>query len=335
MVTEMEKWRDAYYKDKGKRYKNHVNKFIEYLKIISKADTPNNITVEDVKNCVGHYVRLGSIGSVSSMELHLESLKHFYDYLLETGKSKDIFSQMNYEAYKNSLSEQFQLDEKMGRETFSIETMKDILSKLDDYLEMDYNTIIGIQPKNRYIHISVLSLFIKLTLIAPAKRQIIGKIRFSNFDETLRSVNVNDIEVSIPNSLRHDIKNIFKLTEKIRNRCIKEDEQIFKYIIGENFTEENINSWFCAFIKDQNIKGIVDIRTERDTYAIEPVRKTAISNMVKRGANLAYISKISGVKIATIEETYYEEIYEINLREPSIGESIDWEVRKSGYYSYI
>lgn len=336
MITEMEKWRDAYYKDEGTRYKNHVKKFIDYLKdIIKKADTPNNITIDDVRNCVGHYVRLGSILSISSMELHLESLKHFYDYLLNTGKSKDIFSQMNYEEYKNDLSEQFQLVEKVGRETFSVETMKDILSKLDYYLEIDYFTLVGKQLEKRYIHVSVLNLFIKLTLIAPAKRQVIGKLKYSAFSENFRTVTVNNVEVSIPNSLRHDIKNALKLTEKICNRSIKYNEQIFKYIIGANFSEEDINRWFCSFIKDQHIVGIDDIDNERNTYAIEPVMKTAISNMVKEMANLAYISKISGIKIATLEETYYEEIFEINLRQPSVGESIDWEIRKSGYYSYI
>jgi site-specific recombinase XerD len=128
MSTEMEKWRDLYFKDKGTSYRNHVNKFIDYLKYIGKADTPNNITIDDVRNCVGHYVKFGTILSVSSMELHLESLKNFYDYLLNIGKSKDIFSQMNYEEYKSNLSEQFQLIEKIGKWTFSVETMKDIMT---------------------------------------------------------------------------------------------------------------------------------------------------------------------------------------------------------------
>lgn len=39
MITEMEKWRDSYYKDMGITYRNHVNKFIDYLIGIEKADT--------------------------------------------------------------------------------------------------------------------------------------------------------------------------------------------------------------------------------------------------------------------------------------------------------
>lgn len=335
MSTEMEKWRDLYFKDKGDKYKNHVNKFINYLKHADKLDTPNNIAMDDVRDCVGYYVKLGAILKVSSMELHLESLKNFYDYLLNTGKARDIFSQMNYEEYKNNLAETFQLSEKISRDTFSVETMQDILSKLDKYLENEYSTIKGVQLKNRYICIVGLNLFIKLTLIAPAKRQVIGKLKYSDFDEDLRKVTVNDVEVSIPNSLRRDLKNALKLAEIIRNKSISEEEQIFKYIIDDNFTEEEVNRWFCTFIKDQKIVGIGKLDKKTSTYAIEPVMKTAISNLVKGMANLAYVSKITGTKIATLEETYYKELFELNLRQPSIGESIDWEIRKSGYYSYI
>ncbi len=335
MSTEMEKWRDSYFKDIGEKYKNHVNKFINYLKYAEKLDTPNNITIDDVRNCVGYYVKFGSILKVSSMELHLESLKSFYDYLLNTGKSRDIFSQMNYEEYKNSLAETFQLSEKVSRDTFSIETMQDILSKLDEYLEEDYSTIKGVQLRNRYICIVGLNLFIKLTLIAPAKRQVIGKIKYSDFDEDLRKVTVNEVEVSIPNALRRDLKKALKLGEILKNKPINEEEQIFKYIMDDNFTEEDVNRWFCTFIKDQKIIGIDEIDKKTKTYAIEPVMKTAISNLVKGMAKLAYVSKITGTKIATLEETYYKELFELNLRQPSIGESIDWEIRKSGYYSYI
>lgn len=335
MITEMEKWRDAYFKNKGDKYKNHVNKFIDYLKVIDKSDTPNKITVDDVSSCVGHYVNLGSILSISSMELHLESLKNFYDYLLNTGKSKDIFSQMNYEEYKNNLVDTFQLSEKVSREAFSIETMKDLLSKLEYEVDKNYYMLKGIQEKNRYIHNISLSLFIKLTLIAPAKRQVIGSLKFSNFDDELRKVNVNGIEVSLPNSLRRDLRHAINLRQTLTNKKIMSEDNIFKYIAEGKFKEENFNTWFCSFIKEHNIKGIEDIDDKTKTYAVEPLMLTAISDLLKGMTNLAYISKISGIKISTIEEKYYKEIFEPNFRQPSIGEAIDWEIRKSGYYSYI
>jgi hypothetical protein len=335
MITEMEKWRDYYFIDKGEKYKNHVNKFINYLKYIEKSDTPNKITIDDVSDCVGYYVKFGSIQSVSSMELHLESLKNFYDYLLNIGKSKDIFSQMNYEEYKNNLSNKYQLSERVTRGTFSVETMKDLLSKLDNELDRDFYKMTGKQEQNRYIHNVALNLFIKLTLIAPAKRQVIGNLKLLNFDEDLRKVNINEVEISIPSLLRKNLISAIKLRESLSSTKIKPEDNIFKYIVKSTFTAENINQWFCSFIKEQNIIGIDDIDDKSTTYAIEPIMKTAISNLVKGMTNLAYISKVSGIKISRLEETYYKEIFEINLRQPSVGEAIDWEIRKSGYYSYI
>lgn len=335
MLGLMEKWKDEYLTKKGMRYKNHVNKFIDYLKGIEKNNMPNNITLNDVSNCVGYYVKRGSIRSVSSMELHLESLKNFYDYLLQTGKSRDIFSQMNYEDYKNNLSSKYQLVEKVERETFSIETIKDILSKLDKYLEVDYFSLIGTQNQKRYLQRSALRLFIKLTLVAPAKRQVISHLKYKDLDDDFHMVVVNDVELSIPNSLARDIKNALKLKDLICKGNIRDNEEIFKYIIGSNFSEEDLNRWFCSFINEQQIIGIDDISPEKDTYPVEPLMKTAISNMIKVMANLAYISKVSGIKISTLENTYHDEIFGLNNKQSSIGESIDWEIRKSGYYSYI
>lgn len=335
MSTEMEKWRDSYYKDKGTTYRNHVNKFVDYLKLLGKDDTPNMITLDDVRNCVGYYVENGTLHAIATMELHLESLKSFYDYLLGTGKSRDIFSQMNYEEFKDNLSLQFQLAEKVERETFSVETLIDILSKLDKYLEIDYFELNGAHIQNRYINWTALRLFIKLTLVAPAKRQIIGHLRYSDFSGDFRSVVVNEIELAIPNSLRRDLRNAIELIFKIANKTIEADEEIFKFIIGPNFSEESLNRWFCSFIKDQHIVGINEIEGERDTYPVEPIQKTAISNMVKGKANLAYISKVCGIKIGRLEAAYREEIFENKQQPLSVNEEISWEIRKSRYYSYI
>lgn len=334
MITEMEKWRDSYFNDKGTTYKNHVNKFIHYLKQIGKADTPNNITLDDVSNCIGYYVNFGTIQAVGTMELHLESLKAFYDYLLQTGKSHDIFSQMNYERYKQDITNKYELNEKIGRETFSIETIKDILSKLDNYLEINYSSLSGSQLQNRYLNRIALRLFIKLTLIAPAKKNIIVNLKYSDFGEDLRTVNVNEVELPIPNSLRRDLKSALELQKSLSKKTIKSDERIFKYIIGTNFSKEDINRWFCSFIKEQHILGI-EVDPEKDTYSIEPIMKTAITNMVKKKANLAYVSKVCGVKIGSLEETYSEEIYNSDQRLPTVAESIAWEISKTGYYAYI
>ncbi len=335
MSTIMEKWRNEYLKMKGNTYKNHVNRFINYLKLINKADTPINITLDDIRNCVGYYVELGIFGAVNTMELHLESLKSFYDYLLGTGKSPDLFSQMNYEEYKKSLIDEFNLTQKVSREAFSIDTIKDILTKLDDYLETDYSTIEGTNNKKRYIHWSILRLVIKLTLIAPAKRQVICRLKYSDFSKDLRTVTVNEVGISIPNSLRRDLKLALEIAKNQSNKDIGENDKVFRYIEGPGFRNEVINTWFCSFIKEQNIIGIDKIDNEKTTYPIEPIMKTAIRHLVMGRANLAYVSKVCGLDIGSLEKTYYDEIFNQELLQPNISESINWEIRKLEYYSYI
>lgn len=39
------------------------------------------------------------------MESHLESVKRFYDYLSETGKATDIFSDYTYSKFKDDIVE--------------------------------------------------------------------------------------------------------------------------------------------------------------------------------------------------------------------------------------
>lgn len=335
-MTEMEKWKTEYFKSVGEKYSNHVNKFVEYLKDINKSDTPNKIDLEDVRKCIKTYRDEGSIKSISSMALHLESLKSFYDYLLRTGKSKDIFSQMDYSEFKNELSKEFNLVEKVEREILSIETIKDILDKLDEYLYKDYYELKGKNNiSKKYIHTITLNLFVKITLIAPAKRKIIGNIKYGDFKQKLRQVTVNGVDISIPNSLRRDLIYSINLIKDETNKSIKNDDNIFKYIAGENFKEENINTWLYNFIKENKIKDIYKENELRGTFPIESIMKTAISNLVEGQANLAYISKISGIKIARLEKTYYDSIFNYENKKLSIGKAIDFEIRKSEYYTYI
>ncbi|MDF2503071.1 site-specific integrase [Clostridium sp.] len=332
MNTEMENWKELYFQKKGRTYENHVNKFINYLKnVAQKANTPNNIKLEDVSDCIGYYVKKRSINSVSSMELHLESLKSFYDFLLKEGKSRHIFSQIDYEDYKKFLTEKYQLTSREERGTFSLETIKDILTKLDGYLQCDSITS---QEYSKYLRLAILNLFIKFTLIAPAKRNVICSIKYNDFSENFRSININDIEISIPNSLRHDLIKILDIM-KCNNNEIKSDDNLFIYIGGNKFDPESLNRWFCSFIKEFKILGVLDVNDKTTTFPTENIINTVICNLVKNKANLSYISKISGVKISTLETKYYKDIFSDNLQQPSVSESINWEISKNGYYSYI
>jgi hypothetical protein len=76
----MEKFRTDYFNDVGKKYENHVNKFIEYLRSVDKLNTPTKIDLSDIDKCIGHYSSLGKINYRASMESHIESIKSFRNY---------------------------------------------------------------------------------------------------------------------------------------------------------------------------------------------------------------------------------------------------------------
>ena len=332
-ITLMETWRDEYFKERGTTYQNHVNKFIVYLLHIKKADTPNKITLDDVDECVGYYAKLGKINACSSMESHLESVKSFYDYLLAKGKTGDIFAQMFYDDFKKNIVEKYQLDEKVERERFEFDIIKDMLTILDDYLECNnYFELEGVKPKDKYIRQTTLRLFIKLTLVAPTKRKNICALKFSDFSENFRTLMINAVKVNIPNGLHRDIIKAIKLKKSIDGRGLVANELMFKYIAGENFKNEQLNQWFCSFLKEYEI---LEIPNEKDSFSVEAIMNTAVFDMVTRLANPAFISKINGVKIASIEEKYYSGNGGVMKQEITIDDAINWEISKSGYYSYI
>ena len=111
-VDVMVKYRDQFYHEcsdiveRSHVYRNHINKFIEYLSQpeVNLVDSPTMIDKHTVEDCIGYYHEKGEINTRATMESHLESLKKFYIYLSETGKSKDIFAKItNYGEFKNNI----------------------------------------------------------------------------------------------------------------------------------------------------------------------------------------------------------------------------------------
>lgn len=331
MESIMEQFRDDYYRGFGKKYENHVNKFIEYLRRIDKLNAPTKIDLGDVKCSVKYYSEIGKINYRASMESHLESIKSFYDYLSESGKAKDIFTQINYENYKNEIFDYCDLEEGSERKVFSMDTIKEILVKLDSDLDRNLEQIIKKRETERYYQRQVLRLFIKLTLIAPAKKSVICNLKFSDFSEDYRTFTVNKTTVRIPNGLRINLLVAINLAKAICKKNPQKNDEVLHYIYKGNFTNTALNLWFCTFLKEY---CILDIDKTKDSYELEPIMKSAIKFMVERMVNPAVISKISGIKIATLESTYYADIEKFQYAE-TIDDAVNWEIAKNDYYNYI
>jgi hypothetical protein len=255
-----------------------------------------------------------------------DNSESFYDYLSETGKATDIFTQYNHEKFTNDLFAKYNLSEGTEREIFPMQTIIELLSALDEMLETNFDAIDGKRNQDKYIQRVILRLFIKLTLIAPAKKSVICGLKIKDFSSDFRNVNINKVNIKIPNGLRRDIISALNLTNRDGKKSTFENKRLFEYLSSSNFTNTSLNYWFCSFLKETDI---IDVSEEKTTYELEPIMKTAIKTMLERMVNPVVVSKISGIKISSLETKYYENDSE------TINEAINWEIVKNEYYNYI
>ena len=339
----MEIWKDEYLLFDNK-YENHVNKFIAYLKLddVNKSNTPAYVSIEDIDNCIGHYNKIGKIQSVLSMANHLEAIKAFYAYIIRKGYVKsDVFQNVDYADFKEKLTIKYSLKAPKKREYLHNEIICEILKNIDNYF---YTTNFDdLTEKKRLTYLNKMSLrvFIKLGLIAPAKKNVILKIAIKDFYDDFRFLTINNVKIRIPNSLRNNIISALKLKKELSAVTYDDNTLLFNYLVyGETkistkrhkYTlDTKFNEIFCTFLKQHDI---LDISQDKTTYSVEVIMNTTIHNMVKNGVNPYYISKISGITIGVLENKYYKEKECINYS-VNVDKEINYEIAKSDYYNYI
>ncbi|OME66038.1 hypothetical protein BSK65_22935 [Paenibacillus odorifer] len=312
-------------------YINHVSKFVDYLNIIGKANQPNNIVIEDITDCVGHYNRIAKINTKTSMENHLEAIKSFYKFLVSKHYTNDIFNNMvSYQDFKDSLTHRYNLVPVKERGIWSDAELIQIIESLDSYFEKnDLSKLSKTNEIKKFYKFLVLRIFIKLTLIAPAKKSIISYLRINDFSSDYRSVVVNSVTIKIPNGLKRDI--VFSI-ECIENNLKKKsdaNDRLLDFLYPDTFSVERLNDFFCLFLK--NHPDIIELVPDSDTFELEGIMNSALLGLVQSNVNPALISKISGVKISSLEKKFYNNGFHIN----NSDELINNEISKNSYYHYI
>lgn len=341
-VDVMVKYRDQFYHEcsdiveRSHVYRNHINKFIEYLSQpeVNLVDSPTMIDKHTVEDCIGYYHEKGEINTRATMESHLESLKKFYKYLNETGKSDDIFAEVpNYGKFKNDIVARFGLSEPNERGYYSSREIKELLLVLDNAIESHRENNAGIREEERYLQRIILRLFIKITLIAPAKRSVIINLKKSDIKENYKKIYINNVNINVPNGLTRDIKYAIAEAQKRNNVNIKEEDNLFEYIYRYKgkFGGEKLNAWLCNIVQDF---GVLDRGEGKKSLGVEPIRNTAIKMMVDNMINPVLISKISGITLGMIESTYYSKDWTIKYEE-DLDRSINRAIAQNDYYSYI
>mgnify|MGYP001117213885 CR=1 FL=1 len=337
MKNIMEDWKDEYLTFDA-RYKNHVEKFLDYLKLpnVNKADKPAKLDEEDVDNSVCYYVKCGNIKSIDSMNSHLESIKAFYNYLIKKGYvEKNIIPVATYADYKNKISLKYNLKERVEREWIENSDIKLILDKFDSYFENTEYRILGKEARERYVYWLSLRIYIKICLIAPAKKNVLINLKFSSLSNDFRILKINGINILIPNGLRYNIIHTLQFINNIKGKRYTSNDKILEYISGiggeKDIKGTKLNSSFCYFLKEYDL---LEIPNERSSYPVEVISNTTLYNLVVQGTNPYYIAQISGSTISRLEKKYYSKIDEIkNIKD--VHNELNNSVSKCDYYQYI
>ena len=139
--------------NKNHVYRNHIKKFIDYLCLpeVKLSDMPTRINKDVVEACIKYYHDKGELNSRSTMESHLESVKSFYDYLSESGKASDIFSDYSYSKFKDDIVEKYSLLEPVERGIYNCEDIKTILINLDKSIDNFQGESAGIREEERHL----------------------------------------------------------------------------------------------------------------------------------------------------------------------------------------
>lgn len=338
----MDMFRDEYFnkrKELLKRnhvYRNHINKFIDYLSLpeVNLADKPTRIDKDVVEACIKYYHDKGDLNSRSTMECHLESIKSFYDYLSEVDKAKDIFSDYSYSKFKDDIVEKYSLLEPVERGSYDCEDIKSILINLDKAIDQFSEDSSGIREEDRHLQRIILRLFIKITLIAPAKRSVITDIKRADIKEEFKKLYINGIYINVPCGLSRDLHSALKYAESKNKEPIKEEDNIFEYLYRYKgkFRVECLNAWFYNIAQDFGV--LKNERKNKKTLAVEPIKNMVIQMMVDNMINPVFISKIAGLTLSMIEATYYPKDWNAKYEE-DINKCINKSIAQNDYYCYV
>lgn len=314
MSSELIKFKDKFLSfQENTTYQNHCNKFFNYLKKMDRINAPNNININDVIGSAKYYAELGKINTEASLFTHLEAIKAFYDFTFKSGIRTNIFNEItDYEEFKRQLVSDLSLKAKKSRDYIDLDTIIELL----EY----YDTVTFDDSKQMLI-----KFFVKLTLIAPAKRNVIANIKFNDFRNNFRSITLNDISVIIPNSLRKEIISYLSYL----NKDYTNEKLFFEHIYDDQYNDNVFNTPLLNSLIA--IEYDLAVNSTSTTYSVETIMNSAIYSMLKNNVNPSYISRINGVTVATIES----KAKKWNVNSYSLDEIINNAIMKSSYFNYI
>lgn len=179
-----------------------------------------------------------------------------------------IFSGIvHHQDVKQKLSLKLDLREEVSRGFLTLNELEVIVDKVNEYFEsVDFQKLNKKQLKENYIMFLIVRIFVKLTMLAPAKRQIICDIRANDFDSDYKMVTINSQKIALPRSFTSEIKETLKFIKNLREyKEIEENQRVFDYIYGKFYKDENITAHLATFSSYMDLDYIlVDSRKKNN-----------------------------------------------------------------------
>lgn len=332
----LETWANEYFKENSK-YKKQVSSFVEYLKApnVNRIEQLASISGDDVEEFVGYSKQIKFIDTMAS---YLEGIKSFDDFLFSK-KYRNQYIIPRGDAYgewKSKIALKFGLKERVEREYLSNPDIKNILDTIDDYFWHTKYDELSSESRDRFIYWLCLRVYIKICLLAPAKKSVLFSLAFNDFSTNFRTVSVNGIKIKIPNGLRTNILQSLEIIKGITRKHWRDNDYFFEYFtFAVKGKKENIqttlNAKFCKFLKDYKLLDIEDAKT---SFPLEVLSNSTIYNMIEHGTNPYYISQITGTSIGRLESKFYSKLKDITY-EVNAEREINISIARCDYYQYI
>lgn len=318
-------------------YSPIVNMFLEYIKEVDKLDKVGAITERDITEFIKFSTK-DVINSRATLESYYEGLKKFYKYLLKNNYVQySIFSGIvNHKEFKERLSSDLNLKEEVSRGKLSLLELELLLEKINDYFEnTDYHAITLKSEQENFIKFLILRIYIKITVLAPAKRAIICDLRRNNFDLDYRIVSINNQKVALPRNLVSEIKYSLKFVQELkRKKDIGENERLFDYILGEPFNDDKMPSILSSFSRKMDLDFILGEKDKKGKYTAsgEKIMNGAICALWGNGeVDVVLLSKVCGTSTQAISKKIIDWEYE----ESSSVARLNKQIKQVSYYNLL
>lgn len=311
-------YRNDYIKDNDLKYMyiNHTGQFVDFMERRGFGDRIFDIIPQQLKGSVKEFIQLGYIQTVSTMENHLNAIKHFFVYLHKHGKADNVFYVIkDYEEFKNQIIQENGLRPKAPSKYIE----NDYIRSLLDYLN---------KGMNKYSNMTMFNFYFKIALLVPAKRHILAYLKVKDFGEKFDHVKINGLAILLTRALSMDIQREIIKTGKNYD---KEDYFFSIFYSGKSYSENVINVPFYYALKEVGY----DVSNQKNrTFSIEAIRNTGIINFTRNGTNPYLLSRLTGLSLNTIDGILKKFKVEIDYN-GDVNRKMNIEICKNEFYQYI